>query len=49
LNEPEECLREVELPSGEEFDPARAALAANVKRLNETLFGPLDYALVAWT
>jgi SAM-dependent methyltransferase len=47
LNEPEERLREVELPSGEEFDAARAALAANVKRLNETLFGPLDYALVA--
>jgi SAM-dependent methyltransferase len=47
LNEPEERLRDVELPPGEEFDAARAALAANVERLNDTLFGPLDYAIVA--
>jgi SAM-dependent methyltransferase len=45
LNPPEERLREVDLPD----DAARAALAANVRRLNEVLFAPLDYALVART
>ncbi len=51
LNEPpaEERLRPVELPRGAEFDAARSALAANVDRLNEQLFGPLDYAIVART
>jgi hypothetical protein len=43
LNPPEERLREVEL----EDDAAREALATNVRRLNEVLFGPLDYALLA--
>ena len=43
LNPPEGSLREVEL----EDDAAREALAANVRRLNEVLFGPLDYALLA--
>ena len=45
LNPPEERLREVAL----EDDAAREALAANVRRLNEILFGPLDYALLART
>jgi O-antigen chain-terminating methyltransferase len=45
LNPPEERLQEVEL----EDDTARAALAANVRRLNDVLFGPLDYALLART
>lgn len=46
-NEPGERVLEVELPAGEEFDAARAALAANARTLNETLFGPLDYAVIA--
>src|ERR671932_363424 len=45
LNPPEERLQEVEV----EDDAARAALAANVRRLNDVLFGPLDYALLART
>src|ERR671925_374109 len=45
LNAPEERLREVEL----EDDAAREALAANIRRLNEILFAPLDYALLART
>jgi SAM-dependent methyltransferase len=45
LNPPEERLREVAL----EDAAAREALAANVRRLNEVLFGPLDYALLART
>ena len=49
LNEPpaEERLRPVELPPDAAFDQARVALAANVARLNEVVFGPQDYALVA--
>ncbi|MBA3364390.1 MAG: class I SAM-dependent methyltransferase [Actinobacteria bacterium] len=49
LNEPPaaERLRPVDLPPEPAFDPARAALAHNVDRLNEQLFGPLDYAVVA--
>jgi SAM-dependent methyltransferase len=49
LNEPpaEERLREVELPPEAELDAAREALAQNVRRLNDQLFGPLDYAIVA--
>jgi len=47
VNEPGAKLEEVELPDGEEFDGARAALAANTRLLNETLFPPLDYAVVA--
>ena len=49
LNEPpaEERLHEVELPPEAEFDAAREALAQNVRRLNDQLFGPLDYAIVA--
>jgi SAM-dependent methyltransferase len=44
---PEERLRPVELPADPAFDAARIALAANVARLNEVIFGPQDYALVA--
>jgi SAM-dependent methyltransferase len=40
-------LQTVELPNAPEFDRARAALAANVARLNDLLYGPLDYAIVA--
>jgi O-antigen chain-terminating methyltransferase len=49
LNEPEEAhlLESVELPPGAEFDPARRALESNRARLNEVVFGPQDYALVA--
>ena len=49
LHEPpaSERLREVELPPEPEFDAAREALAQNVRRLNDQLFGPLDYAIVA--
>jgi O-antigen chain-terminating methyltransferase len=44
---PEERLREVALPDEAEFDEAQTALRSNVDRLNETLFGPRDYAIVA--
>jgi hypothetical protein len=37
----------VELPDDPALDTARAALAANVERLNGLLFGPLDYAILA--
>ena len=49
VNEPphEERLQPVELPPGADFDPARAALGHNVARLNEQLFGPRDYAVLA--
>jgi O-antigen chain-terminating methyltransferase len=43
LNPPEKRLNEIDLPAG----PAREALLENVQRLNEVLFGPLDYALYA--
>ncbi|HEY7003487.1 MAG TPA: class I SAM-dependent methyltransferase [Gaiellaceae bacterium] len=49
LNEPEEGqrLEPVELPPDPSFDPARRALESNRARLNEVVFGPQDYALVA--
>jgi SAM-dependent methyltransferase len=49
LHEPpeHERLRPVDLPPDRAFDTARVALAANVARLNEVVFGPQDYALVA--
>jgi SAM-dependent methyltransferase len=49
LNEPDEAqlIESVELPPGPEFDPARRALESNRARLNEVVFGPQDYALVA--
>jgi len=43
----EQLLEPVELPSEPHFDDARRALEANRARLNEVLFGPQDYALVA--
>ena len=43
----EERLQEVELPPDPAFDEARRALARNVARLNDVLFGPLDYAVAA--
>jgi O-antigen chain-terminating methyltransferase len=51
LNPPpeEERLRPVALPADPAFDEARVALDANVARLNETVFGPQDYALLART
>lgn len=45
-SEPER-LSPVELPSGPEFDEARATLSGNVERLNKLLYGPLDYAILA--
>ena len=47
VNEPGAKLHDVELPEGEELDAARATLAANTRLLNETLFPPLDYVIVA--
>jgi SAM-dependent methyltransferase len=49
LNEPEDAqrLEPVELPSDPAFDGARRALESNRARLNEVVFGPQDYALVA--
>jgi SAM-dependent methyltransferase len=49
MNEPEQAqvLESVELPPGPEFDPARRALEANRVRLNQVVFGPQDYAVVA--
>jgi len=43
----EHLLEPVELPPDPRFDDARRALEANRARLNEVLFGPQDYALVA--
>lgn len=47
LNPPAERLREIELPAAGEWDAARVALEANRRLLDETLFAPLDYAIVA--
>ncbi|MGZ8693873.1 MAG: class I SAM-dependent methyltransferase [Gaiellaceae bacterium] len=49
LNEPSaaERLRPVQLPSDERWAEAQAALDADVHRLNEVVFGPQDYAVVA--
>jgi O-antigen chain-terminating methyltransferase len=49
LNEPDEAqlLESVELPPDPVFDPARRALESNRARINEVVFGPQDYALVA--
>jgi len=49
LNEPPagERLRPVELPDEPAFAAAREALRGNVERLNEQLFAPLDYAVIA--
>ena len=47
LNRPRERLEPVELPREPGFEAARAALARNVERLNDHLFAPLDYAILA--
>ena len=43
----QQLLEPVDLPQDPRFDDARRALEANRVRLNEVLFGPQDYALVA--
>jgi SAM-dependent methyltransferase len=49
INEPpdEQLLQPVRLPEDPSFDPAREALEANRAKLNEVVFGPQDYALLA--
>ncbi len=49
VNEPpaSERLWPVALPDAPDMDDAREALDANVRRLNEIVFGPQDYALIA--
>ena len=51
LNEPaaEDRLSPVQLPPGIVPEPSRVALERNVARLNEVVFGPQDYAVVART
>ena len=43
-----ERLYPVHLPPEPRFDEARVALAANVERLNDLLFGPEDYVMTAF-
>jgi O-antigen chain-terminating methyltransferase len=49
LNEPpaKERLQQVWLPDDQEHASARPALARNIDRINEVVFGPQDFALVA--
>jgi SAM-dependent methyltransferase len=49
LNEPPaaERMRPVELPDDARYAAAQEALDADVRRLNEVVFGPQDYAIVA--
>jgi len=51
LNEPsaEERLSPLDLPPDVLPEPTRDALERNLARLNEVLFGPQDYAIVART
>jgi len=49
LNAPVERLREPALPIGGEWDAARSVLAENIRRVNDQLFAPLDYALIGRT
>ena len=42
-------LRYLNAPEERLVEPADPVIAANVSRLNELLFGPLDYAIVART
>jgi 2-polyprenyl-3-methyl-5-hydroxy-6-metoxy-1,4-benzoquinol methylase len=51
LSEPSEAerLKLVPLPDGRDLAPAKDALDANVNRLNDVVFGPQDYAVVATT
>ena len=49
LNEPPDAerMRAVRLPADERYAEAQEALDADVRRLNEVVFGPQDYAVVA--
>ena len=51
LSEPSEAerLKLVPLPEGRDLAPAKDALDANVNRLNDVVFGPQDYAVLATT
>src|SRR5690242_526236 len=51
LSEPSESerLKLVPLPDGAELATAKDALDANVNRLNDVVFGPQDYAVLATT
>jgi SAM-dependent methyltransferase len=51
LSEPSEAerLRLVPLPEGRDLASAKDALDANVNRLNDVVFGPQDYAVLATT
>jgi SAM-dependent methyltransferase len=51
LSEPSEAerLKLVPLPDGRDLAPAKEALDANVNRLNDVVFGPQDYAVLATT
>jgi 2-polyprenyl-3-methyl-5-hydroxy-6-metoxy-1,4-benzoquinol methylase len=51
LSEPSEAerLKLVPLPDGRDLAPAKDALDANVNRLNDVVFGPQDYAVLATT
>jgi 2-polyprenyl-3-methyl-5-hydroxy-6-metoxy-1,4-benzoquinol methylase len=51
LSEPSEGerLKLVPLPEGRDLAPAKDALDANVNRLNDVVFGPQDYAVLATT
>jgi 2-polyprenyl-3-methyl-5-hydroxy-6-metoxy-1,4-benzoquinol methylase len=51
LSEPSEAerLKLVPLPGGGNLTPAQDALDANVNRLNDVVFGPQDYAVLATT
>ena len=51
LSEPSEAerLKLVPLPEGPELAPAKDVLDANVSRLNDVVFGPQDYAVLATT
>jgi SAM-dependent methyltransferase len=51
LSEPSaaERLKLVPLPDGRDLAPAKDALDANVNRLNDVVFGPQDYAVLATT
>jgi O-antigen chain-terminating methyltransferase len=51
MSEPaeDERLRLIPLPEGPEFTQAQVLLDANVNRLNDVVFGPQDYAVLART
>jgi SAM-dependent methyltransferase len=47
INPPPTRLREPALPPGGEWDAARSVLAENTRLVNDLLFAPLDYLLIA--